>query len=71
MITVRKMSRMTGNINDMEFDMTAKEYNERIKKYNAGALVQDVFPDCTADQREFIVTGMTPQEWADLFPDEE
>jgi hypothetical protein len=35
--------------------------------YNSGALIQVAFPDLTADQREFILTGITKDEWNILF----
>ena len=34
-------------------------------------LIQDIFPTLDADQREFIQTGITPSEWADMFAPEE
>ncbi len=30
-------------------------------------LIQDAMPDLTPDQREFIKTGITPNEWDTLF----
>lgn len=29
--------------------------------------VQEVFPELDADAREFLLTGMTPDEWYELF----
>jgi len=34
-------------------------------------LIQDIFPTLDADQREFIQTGITPSEWAEIFAPEE
>ena len=34
-------------------------------------LIQDIFPTLDADTREFIQTGITPSEWADIFGPEE
>lgn len=33
--------------------------------------IQDIFPNLTAEQREFILTGYTPEDWAKMFPPEE
>jgi hypothetical protein len=33
-------------------------------------LVQDVFPDLDRGQREFLMTGCTPEEWDTEFKDE-
>lgn len=35
-----------------------------------GLLVQDAFPFLTDDQREFIMTGLTPEDWDQLFGEE-
>lgn len=36
-----------------------------------GMLIQKAFPYLTADEREFILTGMTAKEWDELFNEEE
>lgn len=35
------------------------------------ALIQNAFGFLNTDQREFLMTGMTPEEWAALFPPED
>jgi len=30
-------------------------------------LVQDCFPDLTTDEREYIINGITPEAWDELF----
>jgi len=32
-----------------------------------GMLIQNAFPTLTVNQREFILTGMSPDEWEDMF----
>lgn len=36
-----------------------------------GMYIQVAFDYLSADQREFIMTGITPEEWEELFPEEE
>ena len=36
-----------------------------------GELIQNVFPQLSADEREFIITGYTPSEWANIFGESE
>jgi len=44
----------------MEFNIPA----ERFQRYYAGeGNVQELFPELCADDREFIMTGITPDEW--------
>jgi len=40
---------------------------EQIQRWENGGLVQDVFPQLNADQREFLISGMLPREWEKLF----
>lgn len=39
--------------------------------YRAGALMQDAFPAMSADDREFLMSGMSPMGWAATFLDDE
>lgn len=41
--------------------------NEQLQAYYNGMLLQDAFPKLTADEREFIKTGITAEEWDALF----
>ena len=36
-----------------------------------GVLLQHAFPNLTPDQREFILNGITTEEWDEAFPEEE
>lgn len=51
--------------------MTVTEYRRAMEHYNKGALIQDAFPRLTAEQREFLLTGITPEEWETLKEEEE
>jgi hypothetical protein len=33
-------------------------------------LVQDVFPELNADEREFLISGWTPAEWTEMMAHE-
>ena len=39
--------------------------------YAAGAYIQDAYPFLTPDQREFLMTGLRPDQWDELFAEEE
>jgi Na+-transporting NADH:ubiquinone oxidoreductase subunit NqrF len=58
-ITIRRQSPLTGEINVMELDVTY----EQLLEWRRGGLIQRVMPNLTADQREFLVTGTYPGEW--------
>ena len=39
--------------------------------WQAGALVQQALPDLTEDEREFLLTGLTAEEWDALFAEDD
>ena len=61
---VRKVSVVTGTPSEMKIDVTPEELEAYAK---GGILLQDAFPRLNADEREFIKTGITPEEWNTLF----
>ena len=66
MVEVERKSPLTGNVNKMYLDIT----QEQIAEWNAPAqerrLIQDIFPNLNEDEREFIMTGYTVQDWKEL-----
>jgi hypothetical protein len=44
---------------------------QRYMSCGSPELIQDFFPELTSDEREFLMTGVTPDEWNQMFPDEE
>ena len=63
MTTITRKSQLSGNTSSMELDVTQAQLN----RWQGGELIQDVFPHLNAEEREFIQTGITPQEWSDTF----
>ena len=45
-----------------------KEFDEvQYRKYEAGARIQDAMPYVSADDREFVITGICPKCWNSTF----
>lgn len=61
---VTKISMFSGAENTMDLPITQEQLSLWKSK---NLLVQDVFPNLTPDQREFLMTGITPQEWDQMF----
>lgn len=64
---VRRRSSLSGKMHEMDLPIT----QDQITNYVSGAFVQDAFPQLNAGEREFIVTGITPEEWAEVFGEDE
>ena len=54
----------------MVINCSIKQYQKGVEKYNKGALIQDAFPNLSVDEREFLLSGLTPDQWKDIFPEE-
>lgn len=54
-----------------EITMPSDDYHRGMKSYKAGAYIQDAFPSLSADQREMLKTGIHPECWKEIFPDED
>jgi len=63
-VQITKTSQISGQEHTMDLPVTQAEI-DRWKK--TGAHVQNVFPHLNADQREFLMTGITPEEWEATF----
>ena len=65
---VTRVSAFTGKENTRELDITS----EQLKLYErGGVLIQRVFPNLSPSDREFIMTGITDEDWDAIFGDEE
>ena len=60
---VTKQSPISGKINSMELPITEAQ----LMAHKNGELVQNVFPTLSKEEREFLVSGISPKEWNDLF----
>jgi len=61
---ITRTSPFSGNTNSMEIEITI----EQLRSWRQdGILIQDAMPNLSADEREFIKTGITPEEWDSAF----
>jgi len=63
MTTFTNTSILSGAHASMDFNCSESELAEGFSRYAGGDLLQDAFAFLSVDQREFIKTGITPQEW--------
>lgn len=63
-----KTSKLTGKEHSMELPITEQELSDY---YNSEELIQNFFPQLNADQREFIISGITAEEWEEAFGEDE
>jgi len=83
MTLVTRKSQFSGQTNVMDLPLTQQELDDGlahswshcrllgIQPKEPTMHMQQIFPQLSADQREFLMTGCTPEEWAALFPPED
>ena len=58
--------------NSATINMPIAEMSRKWYKWQMRSLpIQEVFRELSADQREFLLTGITPEQWNAIFEDEE
>lgn len=61
---VQRESILDGKVYEMDLPITPED----LARYDAGeGHVQNIFPNLNAGQREFIMSGITPEEWNKMF----
>jgi hypothetical protein len=64
---ITKKSELTGNVHTIDIPVT----DEQIDAWMTGTFIQDAMPHISADHREFLMTGITPDEWERYFGKDE
>jgi len=60
---ITKRSNISHTTHTLDIPITQAQYD----LWQSGALIQDAMPHLTSDQREFLITGITPEEWDAYF----
>jgi hypothetical protein len=56
---ITRQSILSKKISTMDIDVS----HEQIAQWEGGMLIQNAMPNLCEDEREFIMTGITPDEW--------
>jgi hypothetical protein len=62
-----RVSPISGKENTIELPITP----EQMAAYENGVYIQVAMPNLTAEQREFVMSGITPSEWDEMFANDE
>jgi hypothetical protein len=58
-----RISRLTGRQHCRDVPIT----EEQLANWQLGALIQNAAPNLSAEDREFVISGITPEEWKEAF----
>jgi len=60
---ISRRSLLTGKKSEMDLPVT----REQIELWQSGILIQNIMPELTNVQREFLISGMSPEEQKKIF----
>ena len=60
---IERKSMVSGKVHAIDLDVT----QDQIAAWNSGMYIQDAMPQLSDDEREFMMTGITPEEWDATF----
>lgn len=62
---VKRQSIVSGKVYQMDLDITQQQLDDFAN--DKLGLIQEAFPHLSIDEREFIISGIHPIEWRELF----
>jgi hypothetical protein len=66
-MNITKISSLTGIEHTLNINITKDELIRVENRYNSKELIQNIVPNLTMDEREFLMTGITNEEWIRVF----
>ena len=68
----KRTSTHSGKENEMLFThVSVNQFKRDYERWQSGVLIQEAFPYLSDEEREFIISGITPEEWSDIFNKEQ
>ena len=65
-VQVARRHILTGQMVQHKFDMPLPKMREKLRGWRNGLLIQQAFPELSADQREFLLNGILPDEFEEV-----
>ncbi len=68
MLKIKRESPLTGKTNFMLLDITISQ----LELWESGeGYIQNVMPNLNTNEREFLITGCTEEDWINLFGEDD
>ena len=64
---ITKTSQLTGKIHTLDINITESELMRIENRRASGELIQRIVPNLPMPDREFLMTGITNEEWIGAF----
>jgi hypothetical protein len=66
-MNITKRSSLTGKENTLNIDVTPEQLARIENRMNTTELIQNIVPNLSMADREFLMTGITNEEWIRAF----
>jgi len=63
---IEKISPLTGKVNVMEIEMDPNDY---VRWNKGGVAIQEALHYLSVDEREFLISGTSNEDWKQLYSD--
>jgi hypothetical protein len=64
---ITKISQLSGIEHTIELNITLEELGRVENRFYTTELIQNIVPQLTIAEREFLITGITEEEWNNTF----
>jgi hypothetical protein len=64
---ITKISQLSGIEHTIELNITLEELGRVENRFYTTELIQNIVPQLTMAEREFLITGITEEEWNNTF----
>ena len=64
-------TKIQGEYRSITVDHPIDDIENRWDRWIEGALIQNCFNNLNSDEREFLMIGILPAEWDELFPEDD
>ena len=64
---ITRTSQISKTQSTLDLDVTQEQLTRIENRFFTGELIQNIVPNLSKEEREFLITGITPKEWNELF----
>ena len=64
---ITKISQLSGKEHTMDLDVDQYQMIRIENRFHSKELIQNIVPHLSMDEREFLMTGITSEEWNNTF----
>ena len=66
-MVIEKTNILNGKTYTMDIDVTEEQIAELNKNPRHRRPIQEIVPELSSEDREFLISGITPEEWHKIF----